>query len=575
MKTKKLTFVFISCVLVIFALGSSVFAQGGVNGSGWWSSVNVQRVGDAVVGSIDVYMDAYSPQGETTSWQCGTRPLAAKGSGGTFIPHWASDPSGDNCADVSGFPTNFEGSSVLNAADDIVAVSQMQNISFGGWAPGDSPYGRAVAAYSGIGEPSDIVKFPLYKYNHQGETSTFFIQNAGGSGANIVATFKPCANQGNGTPCLGYPNTYTYSFNGLDANRMIVIDASMALNGGSPMLSGNGAFGALTVEATNDVVLAGVVLEHKTSASPATMLKSTRGFGMDDLDTTIHVPAIKYLYPRGTSATSPNQAKWSGLTVHNADTIQASVNITYTLTQRDGSPTHPDVGDQYYQSATIQPSESAVFLFFNESWANPAAGTLPGDLLSAEIDGNGRLLAAIVNEEGNFRLAGGSPDYDFATYSVMPHLKRSTSIAIPFYKEQYRGKFHGVVVQNVGTAADYVNATITVIDSLHAGIADGQVVKVRSAVPVQPGGSVVLYMTCQYSADWVDQAGDDKQKDDLCSAGSNPTLGTNNSVLLESTQPLVALANEELLWYVNRASVADAHGEDASSFEGFPLVLLP
>jgi hypothetical protein len=44
-------------------------------------------------------------------------------------------------------------------------------------------------------------------------------------------------------------------------------------------------------------------------------------------------------------------------------------------------------------------------------------------------------------------------------------------------------------------------------------------------------------------------------------------------VLIESTQPLVALANEELLWYMNPATVADGHGEDASSFEGFPLVL--
>ncbi len=567
MKHKKIALVMLTGIIILLVLGNTALAQG-VNGSGWWSAVQVQRTGNAVAGSVDVYMDAYSPQGEATSWNCGTRPLAAKGSGGTFIPHWATDPSGDNCADQVGFPTNFEGSSVLNAADDIVAISQMQNISYGGWAPGDTPYGRAVAAYSGVGIPSLQLKFPVYKNNHSNEMTTFFVQNAGGSPANIVATFKPCANQGNGTPCLGYPNTYTYTFNGLDPNKMIVLDASLALNGGSPMPSGNGSFGGLTVASTNSVELAGVVLEHNKTASPAIYLKSTRAFGTADYDSVLWVPAVKYLYPGGTSATNPNAAKWSALVVHNADTLAASVNITYTLTARNGSTSHPDVGNNYYQAATIQPGESSFFMFYNQSWANPASGTQPGDLLSAEVNGNGKNIVAVVNEEGNFALAG---ERDLATYSAMPNSAGSIEVSIPAYKEAYNGKFHGLVAQNIGTAPTDIVANITTIDSKHAGITNGQLVKIETVDQVAPGESVVLYMACQYSTAWLDLGGDDAQKDNLCSAGSNPALGVNTSVLLQAGQPLVVLANEELLWYVNPLNVADGHGEDASNYEGFPL----
>jgi len=565
MKKKILSIV--AAVVVSLALISVASAD--VNGSGWWSAISVQRIGTSA-SSATVVMTAYAKQGESGGpWECGSRSLPTFGSGATFYPHWASDPGGSNCANTSGFPASYEGSGVLSADDEIVAIVQTQNIRFGGFAPGDVPYGRAVGAYSGISSPSAELKFPLYKNNHNNEMTTFYIQNTGNASANITAVFKPCADQGTGTPCLGYPNVYTYTFSGLEPNKMIVIDATLARDAtNQPMPSGRGSFGGLTIQGTQP--LAGVVFEHHRTASPATYLKATRGFGTSDYDTKIYIPSVKYQYPQGPTASSPNASKWSGLVVHNADTVQVTVRITYTLAARNGRPDHSDVGTKYYHGpVTLNPGESAFFLF--HSGLNPAPGTQPRDLLSAEVGATGKIVA-VVNEEGDYSISGMR---DYATYGGIPAHAAAYRVSVPSYKEQYNGKFHGAIIMNVGTEQAIITATLTVVGrgSGYTGpLIAGNTVKIRTTSPVLPGTSVVLFMSCKdYYNQWDDLTGDTHQMADLCSGVGNPTGGVNTALIVESNQPIVVLANEELLWYEDPARRGDGQGEDASNYEGFPL----
>ena len=564
---KKRILIIVTAVIAVLALVSTALAD--INGSGWWSAIQVQRVGSGT-GSATVMMTAYAKQGTAGGpWDCGSRTLPTFGSGATFFPHWASDPAGNNCANASGFPANYQGSGVLSADDAIVAIVQTQNISFRGFAPGDTPYGRAVGAYGGVGTPSDVLKFPVYKNNHSNEMTTFYIQNAGSTNANITAVFRPCANQGTGTPCLGYPNVYTYTFTGLEPQKMIVIDATLARDANNdPMPSGNGSFGGLTVYGTQP--LAGVVFEHHRTASPALYLKATRGFGTGDFDTKVYVPAVKYQYPQGPTATNPNSSKWSGLVVHNADTVQVTFYITYTLAAREGNPNHPAVGTKFYEGPrTLNPGESAFFLF--HLGLNPVSGTQPRDLLSAEIGASGNIVA-IVNEEGDYSISGMR---DYATYSAIPAKSAARRVSLPVYKEQYNGKFHGAVVMNVGSDPAVYTATLTVVGrgSGYTGPVNvGNTVRIKSTSPIPAGGSLTFFMTCKdYYNQFDDLAGDTHQMADLCSGSGNPTGGVNTAFIVESNQPIVVWANEELLWYENPAIRGDGQGEDASNYEGFPL----
>lgn len=558
----------VATIIVLVLMIGTVSAD--VNGSGWWSAISVQRVGSGT-SPATVVMTAYAKEGQTGGpWECGSRTLPTFGSGATFFPHWASDPSGSNCANVAGFPANYQGSGVLSSDDAIVAIVQTQNIRFGGFAPGDIPYGRAVGAYAGVSSPSTELKFPLYKNNHNNEMTTFYIQNAGNAEANIVAVFKPCADQGTGIPCLGYPNVYTYTYNGLDPNKMIVIDATLARDASNnPMPAGRGSFGGLTIQSTQPI--AGVVFEHHRTASPATYLKATRGLGPSDYDTKIYIPSIKYQYPQGPGlTTNPNLSKWSGLVVHNADTVNVTVRITYTLAARNGDPNHSAVGTKYYHGpVTLSPGESAFFLFHDG--LNPAPGTQKRDLLSAEIGATGKIVA-IVNEEGDYSLSGMR---DYATYFGMPASMAANKVSLPSYKEQYNGKFHGAIIMNVGDQPAVITATLTVVGrgSRYTGpMNTGDTVKIKTRSPVAPGASVVLFMACKdYYNQWIDLDGDTHQKADLCSGFPNPTGGVNTALIVESDQPIVVLANEELLWYENPATRGDGQGEDASNYEGFPL----
>jgi hypothetical protein len=447
---------------------------------------------------------------------------------------------------------------------------QTLNISFGGWAPGDSPYGRAVGAYGGVGKPGKEVRFPVYKNEHNNEMTTFYVQNAGDGDANITAVFKPCADNGEGESCLGYPDVYTYTTSTpVPQNEMLVLDATMAKNSdGDSMPAGTNSMGGLTI--TSDQNIAAVVMEHDQDASPAMYVKAATGFTPSDYDDTFYAPSIKYQYPDGNSATKANKAKWSALIVHNADTVNVSGVVTYTLAQRDADPNHSDVGDTYTHDFTnLPPGESAFFLFHDG--LNPAPGTQPRDMLAAEVSASGDIVA-VVYEEADYGLGG---EKDYILTSAIPDSSKASQLSFPTHKMQHNGKFHGAIVQNVGGSSAYFTATLNVVEATGSpapSVSAGSEVKIRTKDKVAPGGSVTYYMICKdYEGLFEDISGDDANMADLCGGSGSPTGGVNTGMIIEAAQPVVGVTNEELLWYEDPSDAGDGEGEDASSFEAFPL----
>jgi hypothetical protein len=521
-------------------------------------------------------MTGYPEQGTATAgttYDCGMRTLDSFGSAALFYPHWSSDPAGDNCANDSSFPANWQGAAVLSSDDEIVAMVQTLNISFGGWAPGDTPYGRAVGAYAGVGSPGYEIRFPVYKNEHNNEMTTFYIQSAGGGDATITAVFKPCADNGQGANCLGYPNVYTYTTSTpVPQNEMFILDATMARDAGSsPMPAGTNSMGGLTI--TSDQPIAAVAFEHSKDASPAMYVKASTGFTPSDYDDVFYAPSIKYQYPAGTGATTANAAKWSALVVHNADSVNVSGVVSYTLAQRNADPMHADVGTVYTQTFSSLPPGESVFFMFHDG-LNPASGTQPRDLLAATIQtSGGGDIVAVVYEEADYGLGG---DKDYIVTGAIPDSAKANSLSFPTHKMQYNGKFHGATVQNVGIASTYFTATLSVVGKAGSpvpGVAGGDEVTFVTTSTVPAGGAVVYYMVCKdYEGLFVDMVtGDDADLADLCTGAGSPTGGVNTAMVIEADQPIVGITNEELLWYVNPASAGDGYGEDASSFEAFPL----
>lgn len=533
-------------VVAIFLVVGGVFSQGGLNGGGWWVSANVQRIGNAA-GSAQVMMTSYAKEGASGGpYDCGTKDLASFGSGATFFPHVSQ------CV-----PDGFEGSAVLSAGDNIAAIAQVLNIGYGGWAPGDTPYGRALAAYAGVSSPDTTVRFPLYKNDHNGEMTTFYIQNAGGAETDITATFMPCADQGNGTPCLGYADgPYTYEVQDLDSNKMVVIDATLAQNGsGDSIPSGNGSFGGLVI--TSDENIAGAVMEHSIDASPATYIKAVAGFSPSQYDNKYWIPQIKEQYPYAASD-QPCQSKWSSLMVQNAEP-SASVNVTVTYTINENPLDATRVGQQFSDYATIPAGETAFFMTFQQ------ADFEVGDLASAKVEANGNVVA-MVNEEMRWECTN-TDLKDLASWPGIPDNAAATKLSVPFYKQEYNGKFQGLVVQNVGNSSAVFTVTMTVIDSQVTGVAADAVYVFTHTDSKGSGAAKTFVMPCNdVTSNLVSITGD---YHDLCDVAGLD--GTNVAVVVESSEPIVGVVTEEKGWWIGASQVGDGHGEDAGMYVGIPL----
>lgn len=533
-------------LVVALAIAGAALAQGGdINGSGWWASANVQRIGDAP-GSAQVTMMSYAMQGVTgtTEYDCGSKELASFGSGATFFPHVSE------CV-----PDGFEGSAVLSSEDEIAAIVQVLNIGYGGWAPGDTPYGRALAAYAGVSSPDTTVRFPLYKNDHNNEMTTFYIQNAGSSETDITAVFKPCSDQGDGTACLGYADgPYTYTVSDVDANRMVVIDATLAQNAtGDSIPAGTGSYGGVVITSDSENI-AGAVMEHSQDASPATYLKSVAGFAPTQYDDKYWIPQIKAEYPKAAAEEACN-SKWSSLMVQNADVTDVDVVVTYTVNEPEAR-----AGTTFTDSATIPPGETAFFMTFQQT------DFQAGDLASAEVNATGNIVA-MVNEEMRWECTNADLK-DLASWPGVPDNAARTRLSVPFYKQEYNGKFQGMVVQNVGSSNAVFTVTMTVIDPQVSGVSVGDEYQFTHTDAKGTGAAKTFVMPCNDITSDLTQIGANDYHD-LCDVTNLD--GSNVSVVVESSQPIVSVVTEEKGWWIAASQVGDGHSEDAGMYVGIPL----
>lgn len=348
---------------------------------------------------------------------------------------------------------------------------------------------------------STTISFPLVKNNHSSRTTTFYVQNASDQTNNLTATFTQS----------GTGSTFVHTYNNVPANSMVIITPSDA---GFPSGTGTG-LGGLTVVGTQP--LAGSSLEHETSTSLGVNLQASRAFTPNDYDSTLYCPLIRREYGSQTTTT--------GIQVQNVSGGTETVQVTYNVIS-------PSARTFTVTSTPIANGESYTFLQANDLNS--------GELASATVESlGGGEVVAIVND----RATNPSPNR-FTTYACFGETGATTTISLPLVKENFNNNTTGVQVQNVGNA----NATFTLTYKTTTGIT----VSFTHTDAVAPGASKTFYRvsTGGTSSLTVTQG----QLSQL-----NSTI---NGVVITSSQPIVAIANESN--YTGAGNV-----QDTKNYEGF------
>jgi len=388
-------------------------------------------------------------------------------------------------------PDGFIGSAVASADVPIKAIVNVTNQQAGDFGVAG---GRAVAQYQGTEgvAVAEELYFPLAKGNHFGKTTSFYIQNAGTADATSVV----------GTFAMRNGDVHIVNLPTIGANQMVVFSVHDAAT--YAPTENNGRVGGLIV--TGDQPMAGVVMEHDTVANPAEVLSSTRGFVSDDFDVKAYAPVIKH----------NRFNRFTGLQVQNVSGGAIDVTVSYKGTAGACA------GQEYTDVATGVPDgESQTFVHLGAANTNLPANCVA----SATVEATGAFVA-IVNEQE----VPGSSTKAGITYSAISHDSVTTMVSAPLFKEIRFGATTGLQIQNVGdTDATDWTATFT----CRAATDFVAVSDPAKTGPIPAGGAYLFYTPS-------DQ--------DLFAAGS-PFLsdGANCAVIVESDQPIVAIANEMAL----------------------------
>lgn len=498
-------------LILLLTLVSNVSAA--LPGGGWWVFYQVQNVG-STAGTLA--MQAYRT-GDSTAYS-GSFTIGA-GQALAFHPGLAPTyPSGDRIGFTPELPSGFAGAVVLSADVPIVAVAQVGNNQSGSVGVSN---GTATAFYQGIGGEfaATTINFPTVKHNFSGQTTTFYVQ-AAGADANATITYR--MNDG---------SVHTQNTN-ITANHMFVFDPA---NATPPVASTNcGAaatspcLGAATVQSTSGPI-AGVVVEHPHTGSPAAFVLSTRGFTPQDADTTIFAPTIKNDFNGGTTG-------WS---VQNTGGVATTVYVTFTVTNKQpGVPVN--IGDRFYAQEVVGPGQAVVFSVYRNNLGGMPAGVYASGVASAAQP----LVGSVNESKAQPNTPGG---YAKAVYSCFGQSLATDKVALPMVKEMFSGNTTGVAVVNAGTGPTRFIATYTDANGVARRF---QTVR----TDIQPGEAVSFFQVFQNS-------GGQFQILSGMSAFSE-LQGTKNSVVITSSngQPIVALAQES-----DRAQ----QRMDIKNYEGF------
>lgn len=303
--------------------------------------------------------------------------------------------------------------------------------------------------------------------------------------------------------------TFTKQFNNVAPAAMVVVNPADA---GVP--GGNGQVGSLSVAASGPV--AGTSLEHQHAVSAADNLQASKAFTPADYATTVYCPLFRNAHT-GSGLTT-------GAQVQNVSNSTQTITLTYT--PRDGGP-------QVTDSQQVAAGNSATFYA-------PFIGIPANSVGSATVTSGGNIVA-VVNDEGRDGTLSRT-----TTYACFPASKATNKVLLPLYKEYWVGNMSGIQIQNVGSGN--ADITVTYIPTNKSG----QVVFKPGAL-IAPSGSVTFFGV----SDRISPA-------TMTVVSGDPNLldKTYGSVVIQSNQPIVAIANES-------GFGPGASNQDSKNYEGF------
>jgi hypothetical protein len=490
---------------VLLIIGVAFGFGSALPGSGWWTSYQIQNVG-TVTGTLA--MTAYDRLSVNTY----SSPGFLYGAGGALIYNPGQPPNYNTGGTRIGFgdgtqqlPGGFQGSVVLSSDQPMVAVVNLGNNING--SVGVSG-GQAGAFYDGSSAGASQLSFPTVKNNFFGQTSEFFIQAAGASSI-VTMTYKM-----NDASVHSQVTT-------VGANQMFVFDPSAA----TPPVASSGCgatsatspcFGAAVVVGSTPI--AGAYVETGTG-SPATFALATTGFTSSQADNNVMAPALKNAFFGGTT----------GWTIQNTTGVAATVFLTFTVTTIQGSP-GVNPGDVRHQTIVVPANQSLV--------VNALSGNIGGIPPGVFFSGVASSAQKVVSTVSETNSGTGK-----AMYSAFGRSSVTNKLAFPLVKEFFFGSTTAVTIQNAGTTT----TTVTV------QYINGVTVNTQNPHAIGPGAAFIWNKVS-------DPANASKYP------GGKPAAGTNNSVLVSATGPIIGLAQEAAI-----TTPWSSGGVDVKNYEGFNL----
>jgi hypothetical protein len=423
-------------IILLIALVVPGVVSAALPGSGWWSALAAQNIGQD---GGAMQMVAY----DATNTYSSANEIFDYGQALVYDPGKTSG-TGNIIGFSPSLPDAFEGSVVISSDTPLAAVSEIANYS-NGTVGGN---GTASAMYQGSSSSmtSNELMVTTVKHNYSDQTTTIYVQ-AAGSDANVTVTY----NMNNGS-------TYTQNQN-ITANRMFVFDPANASGGGVPSTNcgydpnASPCFGAAVITSSTGPIAASYV-EHPHQGSPAYLALAARAQSSADESTKLYGPSIKHTYTTGSGTGITGDA------IMNVGTGRAKVKITLTVTKLGkNAPGSVSVGDKFEDFEYIDPNKSVVFSKWDnnlggmpegtyaaavfESIAEPSTGITPQPLLGASNDA--KTMSPIPGGKGK------------TVYQLFATEALTDAIAVPILTEFEDGLTGGLTVQNVGGTSSKIH----------------------------------------------------------------------------------------------------------------------
>jgi hypothetical protein len=490
--SRKLPVVISLVVVASMLLSSSALAQA-LPGSGWWSGTQIQNVGSA---QATVNVTLYDSSSAATF---STDTTIDPGASTTLIPTaWA------------GLTAGFQGSGIVSSNQPVKAITNITNQLSGSFGTAG---GKAAAQYQGTEAAATTIYFPLAKHNRFGETTAYYIQNAGTAAATAQVVYK-----------MDNGGTYTFTTPSIGPGQMVAVLPSDAGVPSTPSDATRVNVGSASV--TSAQPLAGTVLEFRVGEVVASVLKGTRALTAADFDDKAYAPVAK----------NNRFGRFTGIQVLNVSGGPINITIDYV----GSAANNPACLNQTFQDAFagLAPGTSKTFVNV------PGQSNLVSNCTAAAtITANGNFVA-IVNESN---VAGGT--IAGIAYFAMPDATKTAKVSAPLFKDRRFNFSTGLQIQNVGNATA-TNVVATFVCRGNNG-ANTPFTAISNPRTIPAGGAYLFNKPSTMPAGTF--------------TGGNPfsLQGANCGVTVTGDQPLVAILNE---------SPDTAGALDDNNYEGFNLV---